>query len=662
MSILFEITTRQAKLIEILLQTDKYLPSQYFADYLNVSKRTIFNDLVKVNDLFEEFNLIIDRKQNQGIKIIGDLAATKDFLLELVDKYQINEQKNFSSLDRQITITKWLLINGQTVTYHSMALNLFSSPSSLIKDIERIRTFLDDELKLISDGKGTRVQGKEIAIQRTIKRIVYDVIKKNQHNHSLLAYVRIIEPLFHNKVLKKVYNSLLEIILDLNLNISEQYIKSLFISLLIVTERSFRGYHLDDFPEIQLTKIKYLTKHPLTLQLCNSISSELKFNFTELEQRYISNLLYGHCIQRQITNTTVENELLLDVQNMIAGISHALEMNLQTDRKLMNSLIDHVLPMVYRLKSDIYVKNPLLNEIKNNYGVLFRIVWYSMEGFEKKYNIKLTDHDISFITIYFQVAIERKKEISQILVVCQTGLVTSDLILHRIEKLLPNNIQFKIIAKTSLKDEDLSDVNFIISSVQLKEISLPIVYVSPLVRDIDLQNIYAYYLKYSSRKMNIEEIEKNSNLISTYIHPRYVFLNEDLQTKEECLNKIIRRLEEDHIVKSSFRKSVAEREKLGNTIVQGWVAIPHAISSSANVTRISVMTTKKPIRWNYDGSVSLIILLAVAEEDLNSIRKLLSHLYKVIAKSGIGTIAQSIKSITTTVELFELLETGGGKI
>src|SRR5690606_26484414 len=113
----------------------------------------------------------------------------------------------------------------------------------------------------------------------------------------------------------------------------------------------------------------------------------------------------------------------------------------------------------------------------------------------------------------------------------------------------------------------------------LEELSRPVVHVTPLVRDSDLRNIYAYYLKYSSKNRKKEVGVLDSQLISNYINRRYMFINEEVGTKEECLNIMIQRLEEDQIVKASFKQSVYEREKLGNTIVQGWVAIPHAVSS-----------------------------------------------------------------------------------
>ncbi|WP_042470284.1 BglG family transcription antiterminator [Bacillus ndiopicus] len=652
---MFDITSRHAKLIDLLIKTDEYLPAKYYADYLNVSERTIFNDLDKLQKVCEQFNLVIDKKRNQGIKLIGTNTMFDEFIQKAVAKYREKDHESLSSLERQILIIKWLLIHSRVVTYQSLSLELYISTSSLIKDIERIRSFMDDELQFISDTKGTRVHGNEIAIQRAIKRFAYYLIEQELNNYSLSTYAHLLEPLFDKRVIEVVYNTIEELLVVSESDISEQYLKSLFISLLILTERSYLGYHLSEYPEIQLEGAEYLANYPLALEICHKISSDLPITFTELDYHYVSNQLFAHRIQLKISNKQIEKLFSQDIDCLIKDVSKALDINLKDDGQLFDSLIYHVFPMIYRLKSDIYVYNPLLNEIKNNYGVLFRIIWYSMEFFEEKYEIKLTDDDVAFITLHFQVAIERKNKMSQILVVCQSGLVTSDLIIHRIKNLLPANIHFKLIAKPLLKDEDLSRVDFIISSVQLGEVGRPVVYVSPLIRDIDLKKIYDYYLKHSSKNEEADDITTNSQLISQYMSSRYIFMNDDVQTKEECLNRMIQRLEEDHIVKPSFRQSVYEREQLGNTVVQGWVAIPHALSTMSNETQISIMTTKHPIKWNHEAHVSFIILLAVAEEDLNQVRKLLAHLYKVIINSESRGNIQSIKSMTTPRDLFAFL-------
>ena len=651
---MFDITTRQAKLIKLMSKKKNYVPTRYFADHLEVSERTIFNDISLLEELLGEYGVRIDRKPNQGIKLCGDLETSEQLIQKIIKKLKLEDVSGYSALYRRKLIAKWLLIENKTVTYQSLSMDLYISTSCLIKDLDQIRKFMDEEVNLISDVKGTRVEGTEIGIQKTIKRFAYYLIEQERHNFTITSYGRILEQLFSKGVIEQVSQSMKELVSVSAGNISEQYLKSLFISLLILTERSYRGNHLDELRDIQFEGKEYLTNYPLAVQICHNISSKLSFTFTELEHKYISNQLFAHRIEVKMNNSYIENLFNYDTKRIISDVSEAINIDLTDDKKLYNSIMYHIFPMVYRIKSGIDIVNPLIHEIKNNYGVLFRIIWYVMEDFEKKYDFKLTDNEVAFITIHFRVAIERKEQMSKILVVCQTGLVTSDLIINRMKKFLPSNIQFKLIAKPSLEEEDLSEVDFIISSVQLQNIDRPVLYVSPLVRDTDLLKIYSYYLKYSSTIRNKETNKLEPGILSPFLSSRYIFLNENITTKKDCLNKMIDLLEQDGVVDQSFGTTVFEREKLGSTLVQDWVAVPHGLQSSVNETKISIMTMKHPIKWNNESYVSLIILLAVANKDIVNIRKFLGHLYKIILKTE--NLEKNIQKLHDPNDLIALLE------
>lgn len=651
-----DMTKRQAELIKLLSNNTEYKPARFYAELLNVTERTIFNDLAKLEEILKPYHLKIKKKQNYGIILEGDSSSIKR-IVERVE-YELNKTVDYSTLERQTAIFRRLLIENETVTYHSLSLDYYVSTTLITKDIQHLRKFLGDEVEIISDVKGTRVRGEEANIQKAIKRYAYYLIENELHNYSLKAYAKILSPLFTKEIIDSVYCKIEELLSIVNLNISEQYLKSFFIFLLILTERSYGGNHLTSTPQIEMEG-KVLPNYPLAVEICHDISSRLGFTFTENEHKFVSIQLFAHRIDAKINNKYIENIFSKDIQQLISNVSKAINIDLTNDDKLYHALTYHMFPMVFRHKTDIHVYNPLLEEIKQNYTVLFQILWYLLEEFEKKYNIKLTEDDVSFITIHFRVAIERKQQLSKILIVCQAGIVTSDLILNRIKMLLPANIDVKLVAKSELSSEDLSSVDFIISSVELENVSKPIVYVSPLVSDEDLLKIYSTYLKYSTDRNERADSVGKRNIITDYLDEKYIFLQENIKTKDACLDKMIDALEKDGIVKKDFKSSVYEREKLGNTMVRDWIAVPHAMSSKANHTKVSIMTTKKPIKWNDEHYVSLIILLAVAEKDIVKIREFLNKLNATIRNTDPIEMKKLILSLEDPAELISLLQENG---
>ena len=320
---LFDITTRQAKLIELMSDKKEYLPTKYYANLLNVSERTIFNDIAKLEDAFNSVDVRFDRKPNQGIKLSGEMVTLGAIIQQFI-KNGTSEKDRYSSLDRQILIVKWLLIENRTLTYQFLSMELYISSTSIIKDLAQIKQFMDDEVSLISDVKGTRVKGSEIGIQNALKRFAYHVIKKRVHNFSISTYARNLVPLFHENIVHHVEQAIEEIVSVIDKDLSEQYLKSLFIFLLILTERSSKGNHIRTIPKLDWEENETLVNYPLAVQLCHRIASQLNFEFTDLEIKYISNQLFAHRIQVKVNNKYIENLFAADIRNIIDKVSSAM--------------------------------------------------------------------------------------------------------------------------------------------------------------------------------------------------------------------------------------------------------------------------------------------------------------------------------------------------
>ena len=69
------------------------------------------------------------------------------------------------------------------------------------------------------------------------------------------------------------------------------------------------------------------------------------------------------------------------------------------------------------MKYNRSANNELTGYIKNEYTTTFRVSWLISVLFEEYFNLKITEDELSFITIYIQSALERNsKPISAILV------------------------------------------------------------------------------------------------------------------------------------------------------------------------------------------------------------------------------------------------------
>lgn len=648
------ITLRQAKLLNLILDENTFKTMKYFGNILHVSNRTVHNDLNEMDSYLKTHHLQILKKQGSGIKVDKiDPFKEKEVRYEL-NKIITRENKTYlnDEKSREVYIVNELLIKGKILTYQKLSEELFSSFSLIKKDLNKIEELLDYSVKLSSDRNGTKIVGKEEDIQNVIKRYCYKVIAQNKKN--------IYDTEFNGVFLKSTINTarlIMDEVLDkFDEELSEQYKKSFYISLIIFIERIQHNFHIKkSYSKSEQNLENVFLNYPYAVEISNQIEHQLDTHLMDNDITYIAILLFGHKLELKLDQSFIEDLLVKDIKEIILKVSQSMDIDLTSDYKLLDSLIVHVYALIYRLKNEIEINNPLIEKIKNDYAVLFQMIWYAFEDFEKKYNVRLSEDEIAFITIYFQAAISRKTDIKRVLIVCQTGIVTSELIMDRVKNFLPKNIYFRIISKPNLTVDALENIDFIISSIQLeKEIKLPIVYVSSLITDDDLINIYTFYLKYSDtefkpnkRIVNFDN-EKYINMIDlNYIE----FAPDNITNKRDCLNFMISRLEKNNIVTEKFRESVFDRENLGNSIVQKNIAIPHGITSEVKQSKISILLFKNPIKWEGELKVSLVILLSITENEISKTRELLSRFYKSIINDKEKT--NKISKISSKNEIVE---------
>ena len=153
--------------------------------------------------------------------------------------------------------------------------------------------------------------------------------------------------------------------------------------------------------------------------------------------------------------------------------------------------------MLNRLKSNLVVVNPLVDEIKDSYSSEFQQTKQIIDDYTmKEYQLKLSEDEISFITLYVVKAIEESAKTNKILLMCTTGIGTAQLLRTKLLNAIPNLNITDVISSYSYR-EDMAKYNaeadLIISTVAIPEQSkVPIVVVSPLLNELDLQRVKSF--------------------------------------------------------------------------------------------------------------------------------------------------------------------------
>lgn len=154
----------------------------------------------------------------------------------------------------------------------------------------------------------------------------------------------------------------------------------------------------------------------------------------------------------------------------------------------------HLYQLILRLEAQSSVINPMIDEIKQTYPALYGVVWFGLVEFCKHYQITLTDDEVGFVSIHFQAAMERVKKMHKVLFVCPNGIGTSSFVSAKIRRILPDVNSIETASTSKLEDMDLSDVDFIISTVEIPDTEKPVVRISPMVTVQDMKRIMNQYI------------------------------------------------------------------------------------------------------------------------------------------------------------------------
>lgn len=122
-------------------------------------------------------------------------------------------------------------------------------------------------------------------------------------------------------------------------------------------------------------------------------------------------------------------------------------------------------------------------------------VFTSVKETVEKINTQLSlpstsDDEVAYLTVYIQAAIEKIKVSKKIILVCSSGIGTSQLLYSRIKRAFPEWEIIDIVPGAHLKETlEKKACDLIISTIRLDDINLPIAYVSALFSTKDITRV-----------------------------------------------------------------------------------------------------------------------------------------------------------------------------
>ena len=616
---------RQIFLLEFLLKQHEYLSANQLAEKYGVSTKTVYQDIDKLNDFFDEGELKsrIVKVPRKGIKLSADEERKKIHSLLLVNKHESGVQ-DFSPEYRESELIKRLFINQEELDIYDFAEEMYVTESTVHRDIDKLEKNLGQfNLKIRIKHDQLFVDGDEWNIRKALQSYVIQVQSLGREEN--------IERFFLEKDIEICNEAISRLSQKYHHQFSEEYSCLLLVECLIFKKRTDHNNFLNERTSNLINDLNHLEVYFFSGELLESIinKSFSEISPYEIEAMAYSLLAYGFSIQSADYIQSIDHQ----VNELIQKVSNLLSLDLSKDNHLKLMLSNHISKMIFRLRNQIYITNPALEEIKKQYSSLFNVIWIAIRGLSKYYEINISNEELAFIVIHFQLAIEKIVKPLNIVVICQNGIATSELIMSKLHKIFDSDAKITNINARELDFYDLSNIDLIISTIALPEVTVPVIEVSPILTKDEIESIRSFYSEhmtdnYTLMRTSLDGRKFNLESLQTLIKKPYL-IRETMKSKKECLEKMIKECDSSNRKNKEFKESILERETLGSTSVYTGVALPHCDPRFVEQSELIVMTLDKPINWG-KNNVKLIILIAVAENDIPIFKDSLIALYSVI--------------------------------
>lgn len=664
------VSARERLILQYLIdEMNQEVTIKELAELLDVSERTIHRDLKNIEDVIQPFDVQLVKRSGIGIKLIGD----KNHLHQLRVAIQKQDYTEYTPDERIMIILCTLLESQEPVKLFSLANDLGVTAATVSHDLDKIEPNIEKfGLTLVRRrGYGIELVGSEESKRKMIRSLISDrldvqdflkLLRENIQKKSTNTIDSISERLLglvQKEKLVIIEHLIEEINSRLPYPLADSSYVGLVVHLALAMERIQRGEKIT-IKEEYLSQLRLTKEFQFAREIAHKLQEIFNQNIPEDEIGYITMHLRGAKIRfEQGVNVQEENvETAFIVNQLIKTVERLMGVPLRDDRSLFQGLLAHLQPTLYRLRQNMRISNPLLDQIKRDYKELFHTV-------KKAVSLTLPDMDvpdeeIGYLVLHFGSALNSQKIKNKIrvLIICSSGIGTSKMLATKIKNQIPGISELKSISAFELKKVNVEQYDLVLSTIPIEELPNEYLLVSPMLTEEEIDTIKKYIGKkgdYLAQPDSKEEntpsqyfiqfddfkgfTEKSFELIHILESLDLYEIKEDTEI-ESILQSVCESLLQKGLIQSvnGVVTALKRREMLGGLGIPGTkLALYHAKSEHVIRPSFSVIDLKYPkFIKSMDQKtmkVERILLLLVPEEASSNILEIMSFISALIIQS-----------------------------
>lgn len=629
---------RQREILLLLSRHKEPVTAEWIAKELSVSDRTIRKELKNMQADYNELGVSISPIKGKGYCLhILDHEVFQQEINPLLteDPQDFSEQKA-----RVYFLLKRLLLQEGYVKLEQFEREMYVSKSTIQKDLRLVREMLGKyRLSLmVKPHYGVNVAGSEYR-----KRLCFANYRLMEEPSNPANNSRIADESFTEQIKKIIINK----VNVHKIEISDVALGNLTNHIVIACKRMEQGFAMEELG--QTIGDEHPFEKKVAMEIIEEVEALAGFAFPRAELEYIIIHLMGTKLlhENALTEYREFDETREIVSCMVARLKDELDWDFTSDREFLHALALHIRPAINRLRFEMNIRNPLVNDIKVKYPSAFEGAIIASICLEEWLSVKVEEDEIGYIALHIGVALERMKRKARkqkrVILVCASGVGSAKLLSYRLQEQFSRELEIvDCINYYKLADYDLSAIDLVISTIPISErLTAPVQVVSNFLEAEDIKGIKKRLLS------------PNKNNKDSYLAEDHVFIGKKFETKEAVIAFLSNILYEQGLVSKEYGQLVLEREEIASTSFGNLVAIPHPTIPETNDTFWTVCTLARPIIWNENQMVQVVCLLNISRDAKGDLEEMYEQLISIIEDKKVIQQVIKAKSKTEVIRLFQ---------
>lgn len=588
------------KAILNILSTEQSVTSLEIASNVHLSDKTVRSRLKLLSDELPLHGANLQARPGKGYRLIINNA--NEFQSWLEDG---GDHLPTTYIGRVNYILAYLLNNTDYIKLDDLSQMLYVSRNTITADLKQVECILEmHHLKIERrPNYGIRIEGSEFNRRICIANCLY----KNNMNYTISSVQK-----KEGRIVAEIAGMIAK---KYRMKMSENSFESVIVHVVIANERIRKNQALNYSHDVRNEMIQIVGDKAIEAaeEMSQEIKQRLDVIYNTDEKLYLALHLCGKVsLDHQGpygNNLVISSHIDELVLRMLCAVYEGLSIDFRDNLELRMSLNQHMVPLDIRLRYDIPMKNPILEQVKQEYAFPYTIAVCACSVLAEQYKKSIPEDEIGYIAVLFALAMNKKdKPVRKynIVIVCASGRGTSQLFMVKYKQAFGNYInKIQECSVFDLEDFDFNGqaIDFVFSTIPLTmSLPVPVYEVSLLLNENEI-NTY-------------QKIFENGDdsFIYHYFNYRLFFPTIKADTKVDALKQICELTSKVVAVPDDFYESVMKREEMGQTDFGNLVAIPHAYRILGTHKFVTAAILDQPVWWGHHD-VQVIFLISLTEDD-----------------------------------------------